>query len=602
MKNLSKKECPYLPNRCTASIKTEDKSCYDVCNVYQKWDKLISKYIDSFDFILFDTKKVIEELNTIDGIVHRLNYWLKNYIKPLYGWINKLDGDWRDKQDLTSYQNQLKYWNHTTNSKEEEHSELPHYYKSKQNDFDLLYGDLSIPRTLFHKCFEEYENTPEFAFWYLKFSAENIFKLLIHINNWEQKSTSPLAKTLIQAEINELNAIEEKAKSFLLEKAFDIYREYHYHKDSNSIELLRIKGKLYEDYTLKASHSSKTIELYAKHILLKPYLQNLLANPNDTKFFLTGFDDRKLQETSSYYSYQRQITQDGYYKVSNLKVFTPELTMFLSSKNFTVENLDSNIITTIRGLNYIEFYTKGYKRGEAFFDKEFSVSNDVIFSDKAERYERTLHKEYFHTQHEPLMDGWQYVKLKFPLIITKKEVEKFGYYSGIVSKVDDLVKRHSALFKNFDQCDYSLTENDNNNPEESTKNTKTNNEDLEIKPIFNQDLIEDLHNILKHFFDKENHSILKILFETGNNTSYKLLFKDNGNRLADTFKQLIENDLITGCEKKDLEQWTINNFKYLYRNKAKDYKPDTIQKTISRKDYPCKKPIIEIINGKIHKI
>ena len=95
---------------------------------------------------------------------------------------------------------------------------------------------------------------------------------------------------------------------------------------------------------------------------------------------------------------------------------------------------------------------------------------------------------------------------------------------------------------------------------------------------------------------------VKQIIETGNKGSKKLLFKDNGNRLTDTFKKLIELDLITGCEKQDLINWIILNFNYTHRNKLKEFVYDTVEKTISRNNYPCKSPLIEIKNGQIQKI
>jgi hypothetical protein len=81
-----------------------------------------------------------------------------------------------------------------------------------------------------------------------------------------------------------------------------------------------------------------------------------------------------------------------------------------------------------------------------------------------------------------------------------------------------------------------------------------------------------------------------------------MLFKDSGNRLTDTFKKLIEHDFITGCQKQDLINWIISNFTFTHQNRAKAFIYDTVEKTISRNDSPCKSPLIEIKNGQIQKV
>lgn len=135
------------------------------------------------------------------------------------------------------------------------------------------------------------------------------------------------------------------------------------------------------------------------------------------------------------------------------------------------------------------------------------------------------------------------------------------------------------------------------------KQTKPKGEPLpvEIKPAVIPEQVQHVYDILKDFFSTEEQTELKTILETGNNATTKLLFKANGNRLTDTFKKLIENDFIIGCEKQDLIKWIISNFNYFHRKAIKDYTPDTVEKTISRNDNPCKRPLIRIVNGQIKK-
>ena len=137
-----------------------------------------------------------------------------------------------------------------------------------------------------------------------------------------------------------------------------------------------------------------------------------------------------------------------------------------------------------------------------------------------------------------------------------------------------------------------------------THQTETENEHetIEIKPVLKSDTALIVFEIIKDFFSTEQQPELKEILETGNNTNKKLLFKDNGNRLTDTFKKLIEHDFIIGCQKRDLINWIIINFNFTHQNKVKEFIYDTVEKTISRKDNPCKSPLIIIENRQIQKV
>jgi|GEM_PF-6545667 len=139
-------------------------------------------------------------------------------------------------------------------------------------------------------------------------------------------------------------------------------------------------------------------------------------------------------------------------------------------------------------------------------------------------------------------------------------------------------------------------------PTEFAVNKKINTIDqiiIDSNPAFSTESLLEVYNILKVFFDTEKQTELETLLRTGKCNNKPLVFKDNGNRLTDAFKKLKENDLITGCEKQDLEKWIGLNFNYISRKTIKAFTPDYLEKCISRKDTICKNPLFEIVNGKI---
>lgn len=122
---------------------------------------------------------------------------------------------------------------------------------------------------------------------------------------------------------------------------------------------------------------------------------------------------------------------------------------------------------------------------------------------------------------------------------------------------------------------------------------------LEIKPMFKAEAIETIFNFLKDHFSPNQQPLVKEILETGNNAGEPLIFLGNGNRLADAFGQLIEKDFITGCQKKELQNWIFTNFQCLKERKPANYNPRTLEDIISGNKTPCKKPLFKIERDKV---
>ncbi len=122
------------------------------------------------------------------------------------------------------------------------------------------------------------------------------------------------------------------------------------------------------------------------------------------------------------------------------------------------------------------------------------------------------------------------------------------------------------------------------------------------KPVFKPEIIQPLFEIIKDFFSPNHQKELINILETGDAPSEQLTFLANGNRLTDTFKKLIECDLITGCDKQVLIGWIMAKFTFVKGKEISPYKYDTVEKIISRNDNQCKNPLIEVQEGKIIRI
>jgi hypothetical protein len=124
---------------------------------------------------------------------------------------------------------------------------------------------------------------------------------------------------------------------------------------------------------------------------------------------------------------------------------------------------------------------------------------------------------------------------------------------------------------------------------------------IQIKPRIGDETANSLFEILRESFEDSQHSELISLFKTGDDVKQKLVFKGAANRLTDVFKRLIEANLLGGCNKKDLQNWIIANFQYLRKGSPSDFNKKTTHKSISGDQYPCKNPVIEIVNGQVQR-
>jgi hypothetical protein len=180
----------------------------------------------------------------------------------------------------------------------------------------------------------------------------------------------------------------------------------------------------------------------------------------DTKFWLTTFFEEQEQTKHEYKSCKSEIENNGFFKVKTetdtVKIYTPGLAVILTSKELPAQNMDIKKETTINGWDYLKTYIEAYKEGEHYFETEHKASPNTLYGVNAEQYVRDIHLNFFHVKHTGINEGWGYVKKQYPFILTHKAVKEFGYYSGIVNKVEEQVNKYPRLFAKFDKCEHNL--------------------------------------------------------------------------------------------------------------------------------------------------
>lgn len=320
---------------------------------------------------------------------------------------------------------------------------------------------------------------------------------------------------------------------------------------------------------------------------------------DDTRFYLTTFYNRQVQTEPTYQSHLREIQSNGCLIVNSgnnsVKIFNPGLAVILTTEELPAENMDTNEETTINGWDYFKTFIEAYLEGEKYFETEIKVSPDTLYGVNAENYVRDIHMNYFHIRHSGIKEGWVYYKNNCPFILTHRAIKEFGYYSGILSKVEEQVRKYPQIFASFEKCEL-------NSEAREIKNLNLEKPTIETKPNINKETANDVFIILQGYFDTSQHTELSSLLKNGNDSKSKLLFRAQGNKLTDTFKQLYEANLLTGCQKKDLQNWIVSNFQYLNKKQPTDFNYKTVEKNVSSNEYPCKNPIIKIENGKVLRV
>jgi hypothetical protein len=284
----------------------------------------------------------------------------------------------------------------------------------------------------------------------------------------------------------------------------------------------------------------------------------------DIRFWLTTFFEKQEQTKHEYKSYKREIENNGCFILKTetdiVKIYTPELTVILTSKELPARNMETQTETTINGWDYLSTYIEAYKEGEKYFEAEFKVSPNILYGENAEHYIRDIHFNFFHVQHIGTNEGWVYVKKQYPIILTQKAVKEFGYYSGIVSKIEVQISKYPKLFATFDICEHNVQ------PQQPENNK-------------NIDNIKELHT---HIF-KGN------AFELFEKYHSKMSLQQNSRTDLNLLFQLLKNDglFVETVELKHYIKWLNETYGYdLTELKKVDInsKPN-IQRTNVYKEY-----------------
>jgi hypothetical protein len=162
-------------------------------------------------------------------------------------------------------------------------------------------------------------------------------------------------------------------------------------------------------------------------------------------FFLGGAVNAKLYHSALQKG--RNVSLQLTINKSKYEVFVPELFNILNTKEIPLT--DGRVID---GTQYVDDYIEGYKNGVEYFKKEFPETHLMMNSDV---YFSSLHYCYFHKAPN-FSNGWAYWINSYPMSISAKEIEMYGFCAGIKFSLNHLKDKNPTLFKKIEECEHDL--------------------------------------------------------------------------------------------------------------------------------------------------
>ena len=181
----------------------------------------------------------------------------------------------------------------------------------------------------------------------------------------------------------------------------------------------------------------------------------------ETSYLLNELFEGSTQAKNQLKHFEREIKLNGFVTIAagenTAKIYTPQLAHILTTEH-KVQVIAGKKKTQISGLKYWQAYFEGFKQGENYFEHEFKPNASTLYGGQVEKYVTDLHNHYWHSKVLGSFEGWASVKFNYPFVLNQKSIKEFGYYSGIVSKADELIKLHQQVFADFDKCQHSISD------------------------------------------------------------------------------------------------------------------------------------------------
>jgi hypothetical protein len=301
----------------------------------------------------------------------------------------------------------------------------------------------------------------------------------------------------------------------------------------------------------------------------------IMKKSKQESFYLQRLFRGEMRSTDEHKHYQDEIKYNGSAIIISqgetedrkYKFYTPELILLITTSKLEAINRETKSTVILDGWKFFDSYMEGYDKGVGYFESEYAISPDTLYGRHAEQYIYDIHLNYYHIQHTGLSEGWAFIKKAYPVIVSDKVFREHGYFSGIVSKVDEMISKHPSIFSIYNKCKFNESETETEEPINPTKQLITQNiegiDQQGWKYAFRSDSdYETFVNLLTDFFELKEYSLPKTVIQLKRDCKTKL-----AKALREIHKELSEDKLSSDNKFFEIVE-TLNHFK----NKSDLYK------------------------------
>lgn len=189
-----------------------------------------------------------------------------------------------------------------------------------------------------------------------------------------------------------------------------------------------------------------------------------MSNSKDTLYFICPLEENSNKSKVELESLKINIEHNGCasfnYGDKNLNVYSYQLAFIFSIDRLLVVNKETKDKIEIETEVFFNTYKKAFEKGSEFFKTDYSIHPNTLYGENGKLFIKDLISNYSSPINNETTKGWAFVKEYTPKILSHQIIDKFGYYSGIISEADKFIKKHSQLFSSL--AEKLPTNNDDN--------------------------------------------------------------------------------------------------------------------------------------------
>lgn len=172
---------------------------------------------------------------------------------------------------------------------------------------------------------------------------------------------------------------------------------------------------------------------------------------------------------------------------------------------------------------------------------------------------------------------------------------------NLINDLQDTIRHRENILKEFEEAvsraiglSKETEESDMQKRPETIANVETAKKVTKAGPVFKEEIVQEFFAVIKNYFSSSHQELLLKVLTTGEDAAEPLLFNGQGNQLADAFKQLYLSNLITSCNKSELERWIQTSFQYRDKGVYKSFSERYLQDIISTNTKGCQSPLFNV--------